>query len=89
MHFFDEFSVNHILFYFSFTADKMTLGLNNGQFQIALAVFFAIAMHQFCTSDVFTAMTDMEELLEAEAVLINNLEAYITAHEAKLNYLKR
>lgn len=31
----------------------------------------------------------MEELLETEAVLINNLEAYVAAQEHKLNYLRR
>lgn len=31
----------------------------------------------------------MEELLETEAVLITNLEAYVASQEHKLNYLRR
>lgn len=38
---------------------------------------------------LFTALTDMEEVLETENVLINNLEGYILAQEKKLNYLKQ
>lgn len=59
------------------------------RYQITFIVFIAIATQRFCTAEVFTAMSDMEELLETEAVLINNLEAYVAAHETKLNYLKR
>lgn len=38
---------------------------------------------------VFTALVDMEALLETENVLINNLEGYIQAQEHKLDYLRR
>lgn len=40
-------------------------------------------------AEVYTALSDMEELLETETVLINNLEAYVSAQENKLNYLRR
>lgn len=67
----------------------MTFTISSRRYQIAFVIFIAIATHRLCTAEVFTAMSDMEELLETEAVLINNLEAYVAAHEAKLNYLKR
>ncbi|EEZ97484.1 Prolyl 4-hydroxylase subunit alpha-2-like Protein [Tribolium castaneum] len=40
-------------------------------------------------SEVFTALADLEDLLETEALLINTLENYIKAEEEKLGYLKR
>jgi prolyl 4-hydroxylase len=40
-------------------------------------------------TELFTALTDMEELLETESVLINNLEGYITAQEQKLAILRK
>lgn len=43
----------------------------------------------FCTAEVFTALAEMEELLETEAVLIGNLQSYIDAQEEKLDYLRR
>lgn len=42
-----------------------------------------------CSGEVFTALAEMEELLETEAYLISNLEAYIATQEQKLNFLKR
>lgn len=44
---------------------------------------------KLCTAEVYTALAEMEELLETEAVLIGNLEAYIDAQEEKLLYLRR
>lgn len=40
-------------------------------------------------AEVFTALSEMEELLETEAELINNLESYIAAYEEKLRFLKQ
>lgn len=42
-----------------------------------------------CSAELFTALVEMEELLETEAVLITNLESYIDAQEEKLIYLRR
>ncbi|KAH8247641.1 hypothetical protein KR038_007567 [Drosophila bunnanda] len=39
-------------------------------------------------AEVYTALAEMEELLETESVLITNLEGYIRAQENKLNFLK-
>lgn len=47
-----------------------------------------IIPHQI-NGEVFTALAEMEELLETEAYLISNLEAYIVTQEQKLNFLKR
>ncbi|XP_017076371.2 prolyl 4-hydroxylase subunit alpha-1 [Drosophila eugracilis] len=40
------------------------------------------------SGEVFTALAEMEELLETESVLITNLEGYIRVQENKLNFLK-
>ncbi|XP_055612351.1 uncharacterized protein LOC129758762 [Uranotaenia lowii] len=40
-------------------------------------------------SELFTALADMEELLETEAVLIANLDNYIRVQEDKLDQLRR
>lgn len=48
-----------------------------------------IFLVNFVNSEMFTAISEMEELLETEAVLVGNLQAYISAHEEKLNFLKR
>lgn len=42
-----------------------------------------------CTAEVFTALAEMEELLDTEAVLIANLISYVDAQEEKLSYLRR
>nr|CAD7202878.1 unnamed protein product [Timema douglasi] len=39
-------------------------------------------------SEVYTALVEMEELLETEAVLMRTLEDYITAQEDRLNQLR-
>lgn len=60
--------------------------ISSRQFQIA---FIICAAYRLCSAEVFTALSEMEELLETEVVLINNLEAYVAAQEHKLNYLRR
>lgn len=42
-----------------------------------------------CLAELFTALTDMEELLDTETVLINNLESYVEEQEHQLSYLRR
>lgn len=44
---------------------------------------------QMVNGEVFTALAEMEELLETEAVLISNLETYIDAQDEKLKFLRR
>ncbi|XP_030369739.1 prolyl 4-hydroxylase subunit alpha-1 [Scaptodrosophila lebanonensis] len=41
-----------------------------------------------CRAELYTALAEMEELLETESVLISNLEGYIRVQEDKLAYLK-
>lgn len=53
---------------------------------ILLGVLFYL---HITSAEVFTALAEMEELLDTEAVLVANLEAYISAHEEKLEFLKR
>lgn len=39
--------------------------------------------------EVYTALADLEELLQTESFLINTLENYIRAEEQKIDLLKR
>lgn len=61
--------------------------IDNGGFKLIISIF--VVLIGLSTAEVFTALTDMEELFETEAVLINNLELYIQAQEQKLDYLRR
>lgn len=64
--------------------------VSNGRVQIVFVTFIAaIATLRLCAAELFTAITEMEDLLDTEAVLINNLEAYVEAQEKKLNFLRR
>lgn len=44
---------------------------------------------QFTRSEVFSALAEMEGLIETESYLISNLEAYIKAQQQKLDALKK
>lgn len=44
---------------------------------------------EFSNCEFYTALADLEELLETEAVLINTLEQYINAQEERLNLLRK
>lgn len=39
--------------------------------------------------ELYTALADLEELLETESVLINTLEQYIHVQQQKLNVLRK
>ncbi|KAG8235127.1 hypothetical protein J437_LFUL012323 [Ladona fulva] len=54
---------------------------------LLLVIVFVICKHG--CGELYTALADMEELLETEAVLIRTLEGYIEAQENKLRLLKR
>lgn len=60
----------------------------SGIFIIAASLFLIIWI-KITKAEVYTALSEMEELLETEAELINNLESYIAAYEEKLSFLKR
>lgn len=68
----------------------MIFKINNKRIQIVFITFIiAITTIQLCTAELFTALTELEDLLDTEAVLINNLEAYVDAQEKKLIFLRR
>lgn len=52
-------------------------------------IVFLVLLINVARPEVFTALVEMEELLETEAVLITNLEEYIRAQEEKLQFLKK
>lgn len=45
--------------------------------------------HGCCVAELYTALADMEELLETEAVLIDTLNGYIKAQEERLATLRK
>ncbi|KAF7990836.1 hypothetical protein HCN44_000641 [Aphidius gifuensis] len=58
-----------------------------------IAVLFTVAMcvnqQQFVSGELYTALADMEELLETESVLIDTLHGYIKVQEQRLATLRR
>lgn len=51
---------------------------------------FLINLNRFnVRAEVFTALAELEELLQTESVLINALESFIQTHEQKLTILRR
>lgn len=48
-----------------------------------------ILLKQYVNAEVFTALADLEDLLDTEAVLIQSLGNYIKAEEYKIELLKR
>lgn len=47
------------------------------------------ACMQNCFAELYTALAELEELLDTEAVFLQTLESYITQQESRLNLLKR
>lgn len=56
---------------------------------ILFSTILMTIMVSSCVAELFTALVELEELLETEAVLITNLEAYVEAQDDKLSYLRR
>lgn len=54
-----------------------------------LAVILFTLLFGTAYSELYTALADLEELLQTEAVLITTLETYIRAQEQKLDLLKQ
>lgn len=52
-------------------------------------VFTFLIVFNTSNCELYTALADLEELLETEAVLINTLEQYINAQQEKLNILRK
>lgn len=61
---------------------------NNTNTMTFLAIISIMFFIQVGNCEMYTALADMEELLETEAVLISNLETYILAQEEKLKFLR-
>lgn len=59
------------------------------RFKLLGGILSILLMLGTCTAEVYTALAEMEELLDTEAVLIANLVSYVDAQEEKLNYLRR
>lgn len=53
------------------------------------AVLATATMLQPGRAELYTALADMEELLETEAVLIDTLNGYIKAQEQRLATLRK
>lgn len=56
---------------------------------LAVVTILLSVMVYDAAAELYTALADMEELLETEAVLIDTLNGYITAQEQRLATLRR
>lgn len=63
--------------------------INGSRIRLLGGILAIVVAFNTCTAEVFTALAEMEELLDTEAVLIANLISYVDAQEEKLNYLRR
>lgn len=52
---------------------------------LLLSLFTVISVR----AEMYSAIAEMEQLLDTESVLITNLESYVGAQEDKLTVLKR
>jgi prolyl 4-hydroxylase len=57
-------------------------------FAVYLTLLLCSVHINLVTTELYTAVAEMEELLETEALLINNLDNYISVTQKKLEYLK-
>ncbi|KAL9891733.1 prolyl 4-hydroxylase subunit alpha-1-like isoform 2-T2 [Glossina fuscipes fuscipes] len=56
--------------------------------KILFSLYLFLCCIKTINAEVYTALAEMEELLETEAVLISNLEGFIRVQQDKLDYLK-
>ncbi|CAD6992270.1 unnamed protein product [Ceratitis capitata] len=65
-------------------------GLSAAHISRLLSVCFVICVLSIRNTkcEVYTALAEMEELLETESVLITNLDGYLKVQQQKLDYLK-
>lgn len=65
-------------------------GYNDSQcYRMYGVLLLCCALVHLAHTEVYTALVEMEELLETEAVLIRTLDGYIAAQEHKLRTLRR
>lgn len=63
--------------------------MKNVPYLLCTIITVFILPHNEVQSEVYTALVEMEELLETEAVLISNLNKYIDIQQEKLDFLKK
>lgn len=54
-----------------------------------IPVLISLLLFEFARAELYTAITDLEDLLESEAFLVRTLHSNIAAEEAKLDALRR
>lgn len=64
-------------------------GMRSGGPSVVAAILIAMTTFSGCVAELYTALADMEELLETEAVLIDTLNGYIKAQEERLATLRK
>lgn len=57
--------------------------------QFSLVLVWLANRVRFVRPELFTALADMEQLLEIESVLITNLENYVQLQDEKISFFKR
>ncbi|XP_055380893.1 prolyl 4-hydroxylase subunit alpha-1 [Condylostylus longicornis] len=55
---------------------------------LSIIILLLLIRFKYTRCEVFTALAEMEELLETESALITNLESYIDVQQRKIDYLK-
>lgn len=69
--------------------------MTNKWVQLVFILFTALSICEFGQAEIFSSMSEVEELLQMEALLIDNLDTFVAEQEfrlkssAWLKYLKR
>lgn len=63
--------------------------MNSFNISVFLCVLLATCGVQFAKAEIFSALVEMEGLIETESYLISNLEGYVKAQQQKLDYIKK
>lgn len=63
--------------------------MNSFNISVSLCVLWLACGAQLARSEVFSALVEMEGLIETESYLISNLEGYVKAQQLKLDNLKK
>ncbi|XP_050588502.1 prolyl 4-hydroxylase subunit alpha-1 isoform X1 [Bombus affinis] len=90
-----ENDVSKVQIFYNYVHKEYQKGIRNGRMSsniIAVVVLISITgtwLQNGCVAELYTALADMEELLETEAVLIDTLNGYIKAQEERLATLRK
>lgn len=63
--------------------------MRSGRMLTVVLILISTTTFNGCFAELYTALADMEELLETEAVLIDTLNGYIKAQEERLATLRK